>query len=664
MMTADFFPLEGLDIFNLYDRDSYSFFFNSSKLRIFSIRKEKIRVLEEEVTCCSTIFYSRDLNKLLLLPGFLLYFRSKNKWFYPSYLHPFLKVLGKYFLKISRKLQDLAFNEVRFFEIPESLGWLTYDFKKFGRFYLCLNDIPTAIHHLKRYHFLLSYLDVLNPPLLLEIGSGMGYFTNKLTHYNYYYYELDEKARELMSYIDLYGKAKYVDIYDSKTTLKFPFIFFLEVLEHVADPFSFLKKALALLEENGTLFFSVPDENFGGSHLNPEHITNWNFERVKKFVDYFFDFSEISYFFQEKFDFFSNDWLKNSGISKDYPTSKGVESYLLFLKGISTKKSFKGVSVVIIKRTAAMGDVLLAEPIVRTLKLSNPTAVIFLLTKYTELFKGNPFVDILMKCSEYGEGIPNFDIEKSKVINLDFAYEKLPSISIMNAYKKVANLSGVYGTLPNIYFSNNDLEFIRYLLNFEEEVGKFFVAINIGKKLKRDRTLPPEFVKEIVKFLVEKDYINSVFFVGSSDNFSPAEYNLELPYVDLVGMTTISQVAVLLSIADLLIAPDTGLIHLASSVGCTSIGIFGMADPSKRVDYAQNLVYPVFSEVSCRGCLHSKVTVDPKCEKGFENYPECMLLESNISKTKLLITNLLESMVPEGWKNKLRLLWNGEFKYS
>ena len=651
----DFFPLKGLDVFNVYNREDYLFFFENSKPKIFSIRKEKIRIQGKDAVCCSTILYSRSLNKLLLLPSILLYF--EDKWFYPDYLYPFFGVFKKYFFKIAKKSEDLKFNEVRFFNVPLSLRWLIDDSKKLDRFYLCLNDFPTALHHLKRYHLLYSYLRILNPPSILEIGPGMGYFINKLVRYNYYFYEVDEKVCDLISYIDLHDKAKYVDIYDSRSSLKFPFVFFLEVLEHVNEPFSFLRRVLNFLKEAGSLYFSVPDETFGGSHLNPEHITNWNFERVRKFVNYFLGFDEDTYFFQEKFDFSSDNWLKNSEILNDYPESKEIESYVVSLKGFSERKSFKKARVIIVKRTAAIGDVLLIEPIIRALKFNNPDALILLLTKYTELFKGNPFVDILMKYSYYGENIPDFDIEESNVINLDFAYEKIPELSIMSAYKKVANLSNIYGTIPNIYLNFSDLKFLRYFLSkFEEKVGKFFVVINIGRKQRRDRTLPPDFVREIARFLVEKNYVNSVFFVGSPDNFSPGDYSLELPYVNLVGVTNLSQVAAILSVADLLIAPDTGLIHLASAVGCNSIGIFGMADPGKRVDYAQNLVYPVFPDVSCRGCLHKKITIDPKCEKKFDEFPECMLLESNIRKTKLLISNLLGNKTSELWRKRLRLL--------
>jgi len=654
--SIEILPLKGLGIFNVYSHQDYSYFFRESKFKVFSIRKEKIKFQGKEVISYSTILYSKKINKLLLLPSFLLFF--ENKWFYPEYLYSWFDILKKYFIKVIRKYDDLSLNEVKFFYVLDSLEWIKEDYKKLDRFYLCLNDIPTAIHHLRRYHFLYSKLRNMNLDLILEVGPGMGYFVNKFSRYNYYFYEIDEKSCSFISYLDLYGRARFVDIYDSPT-LKFPFIFFLEVLEHVRDPFAFWGVISSLLTGNGHLCFSVPDENFGGSHLNPEHLTNWNLNRIQKFISCLLDFKKIDYFFQERFDFVSDNWIENSKILENYPDSKEVESYFVLISNFVRKKAPK---VLIVKRTAALGDVLLIEPVVRTLKSKFPDALLVLLTKYTELFKSNPDIDILMKYSEYGSKIPSFSVSKRKIINLDFAYEKSPNLSILEAYKRTANLDYINGVIPRVYLSYSDLLFLRHIFrNFKESIGNFFVVINIGRKFRRDRTLPPDFVYSMVRFFVEQGYTNSVFFVGSPDNFSPSEYKIDFPYIDLVGMTNVLQVAAILSIADLLIAPDTGLIHLASAVGCNSIGVFGMADPQKRVDYASGLVYSIFPDIPCRGCLHKKFTIDPKCDKEFELFPECMLLSSNIDKAISLSRSILDGKIPNLWESKLKLLCNEEF---
>ena len=54
-----------------------------------------------------------------------------------------------------------------------------------------------------------------------------------------------------------------------------------------------------------------------------------------------------------------------------------------------------------------------------------------------------------------------------------------------------------------------------------------------------------------------------------------------LPVLDLRGQTTLTQVAAVLSKADLFVGNDSGLGHIASGVGVRTITLFGPGSPQR-----------------------------------------------------------------------------------
>ena len=72
----------------------------------------------------------------------------------------------------------------------------------------------------------------------------------------------------------------------------------------------------------------------------------------------------------------------------------------------------------------------------------------------------------------------------------------------------------------------------------------------------------------------------------------------------LLGKTTIRQAACILHSADLLIACDSGLMHLALAAGTPVLALFGPTDPSILVRDNPKLI-PIRRESECAGCWNS-----------------------------------------------------------
>lgn len=104
---------------------------------------------------------------------------------------------------------------------------------------------------------------------------------------------------------------------------------------------------------------------------------------------------------------------------------------------------------------------------------------------------------------------------------------------------------------------------------------------------------------EIANWLIAQNI--NVILVGS-----PAKRELEMtayiqqlaPNVqNLVGKTSLKEIAALLKLADLVISPDTGLAHIASIQGTPVIGLYAIHNPRRTAPYnAQQNVISVYDE--------------------------------------------------------------------
>lgn len=108
---------------------------------------------------------------------------------------------------------------------------------------------------------------------------------------------------------------------------------------------------------------------------------------------------------------------------------------------------------------------------------------------------------------------------------------------------------------------------------------------------KAERNWLPERYAEVVKESVSRWHCGIVLTGGSS----PTEKSLcgQLAQLapghtlDLCGKTSPKQLAALLSLADVLIAPDTGSVHIASAMETPVIGLYAVASPKLTGPYRQ-----------------------------------------------------------------------------
>lgn len=146
-------------------------------------------------------------------------------------------------------------------------------------------------YELRPYHR--EFFNAPPPPgKLLDIGCGDGKFLEAAQKKGFKVWglDLDSKAIEVAAQrglSDVFSCS--LDQFIESSPPLFDVITIFEVLEHQADPASFIKKIKLLLNEGGMIFGSVPNGRRWKSDedkrwdLPPHHFTIWTIESLQKF---------------------------------------------------------------------------------------------------------------------------------------------------------------------------------------------------------------------------------------------------------------------------------------------------------------------------------------------------------------------------------------------
>lgn len=149
-------------------------------------------------------------------------------------------------------------------------------------------------HHFDIFMYFQSQLKQLfnhhSKPKILDIGPGHGFFSYLIKKQFADYDKLDivdisetslEMTKSIIGFDN--NKINYFkqDIFDYSETEKYDFIVLGEVLEHLDDPKSILKKLSALLSDRGLLWITTPTNSPALDHVYLFHTKNDVIELIK-----------------------------------------------------------------------------------------------------------------------------------------------------------------------------------------------------------------------------------------------------------------------------------------------------------------------------------------------------------------------------------------------
>jgi len=511
-----------------------------------------------------------------------------------------------------------------------------------GRSIPGLENYWTTAQVLNRYKWVES---LVQNGRVLEVATGPGYGAAWLLDRqagvsDYVGVDLDDLAIGLARRLNSSNRARFhLGPLDTLPDTGFDWVLSLETIEHTPDPERFLIDLKHRLAPGGRMLASLPCERWHGFHRNPHHWSAWNYRRIRSFLEP--HFGQMTFWRQGR-PRFSEHALADTGhitplqeVDADWD-----DGYLVLL---AEPREAPRRPRVVVQRRYARGDVLQATPIVRAIRDKFPDHTLVVSTDINEVFAANPHVDLLMATSSGFQ--PRAD---DLVVNLDEAYERRPRQHILSAYAEAAGVA-----LPNpalqLHLDRHDYQTVGSLLKQAGDAWQTvsrLVAVHMGAT--PDRSWPPAHWQTLIAALQADPRIGIVALGAGADFHPPAVARV----LDLVGRLDLRETAAAVAIADVLIGPDSALLHVAAAVGTPAVGLYGMADPNLRVPLGAEQT-AIRSPVNCAGCLHDlpAPNVNPRCKFGKSFCMEAIALATVISAT----LQQLERRQANAWRARLRL---------
>lgn len=231
---------------------------------------------------------------------------------------------------------------------------------------------------------------------------------------------------------------------------------------------------------------------------------------------------------------------------------------------------------VMFRRSSAVGDVIMATSVIEAYKERYPLALITFATRYPWVLDGNPNVDHIFDLSTGSINPLTFD----EFHDLDFAYERRPTINIINAY---ADASGVQlnGHRPKLYAAKQGRKDGRLAVLHAERIPGW-----------PGRNAPIAAYQSAATALQKRGF--KIVEVGNAAS---------MPGLAEHRKTSFQELCALISSAAIFVGQDSAPFHVAQVYGVPAVVPFGAVLPELR-DYSGN-VFPVIVEnIECRGCHH------------------------------------------------------------
>lgn len=286
---------------------------------------------------------------------------------------------------------------------------------------------------------------------------------------------------------------------------------------------------------------------------------------------------------------------------------------------IKLDKLFKAEKPVICikRRLGGIGDVLMTTPLLRALKKLIPHCKLIYATdlKYSEGALGdiilhNPYVDELIPLNQIKESEYDYSVDiTSTGLSKERSMHTPPNR--IDMFAEAAGLSVDDDPVPIYEVTEGERElakeYISELLGGRDRELLKVIAIQARSNDVR-RTWPAKSVQELANLLAEReDTIVLLCDWGSSvPTWSSSKENLIL-----FNDKTFVETAAIIEQVDLVICPDSSMLHLAGALNKKIVTIFGPIPPQSRINHYPNAT-AVLHKVSCQYCVvgESKVLTD------------------------------------------------------
>jgi len=318
---------------------------------------------------------------------------------------------------------------------------------------------------------------------------------------------------------------------------------------------------------------------------------------------------------------------------------------------------------ILIMRTDRLGDVILSTPVIANLRKFYPDSFIaFLCRPYTkEVVEGNPHLDEIIVYDKNKE-------HKSIFASIKFCFalrkRKFDTVFILNPNNR-SNIIAFFAGIPKRIGLNRKMGWLltqpiedkkhegkkheaEYTLDILKAAGipitekhiYFPIKTESEKKINnllsmygiKDSSLlvihpsascpskrwPEDHFIKLVRLINEKTKLKVIIISAQDEKKFADRLVKESGVIDLRGILSISDIGALLKRSKLFISNDSGPVHIAASLNCPLISIFGRNDPGLSPARWRPLgekSFYIHKGNSCKKCLAHNCVYDFKCLK-------------------------------------------------
>jgi ADP-heptose:LPS heptosyltransferase len=247
-----------------------------------------------------------------------------------------------------------------------------------------------------------------------------------------------------------------------------------------------------------------------------------------------------------------------------------------------------------IRRGAALGDTLMCTPAMRALKQANPRCRIHFYTDYPDLVRGLWYVDEI------------FPGNKRTLKSMRMSYEgDLPTR---------CHIARIIGKRVGVC-----VEDVRPDCSIDEKLVQRF------RRAWRDLPRPHILVQRRAgSYTPNKNWpdnswrtligiiLKTATVIEIGEHNEDSEQHAGPNYIDLRGRTDLRELAASIAAADILVAPISGPVHIASAVRTPAVVIIGGYEQPENTAYPGNKI--LYTPIECSPCwLQTPCPIDREC---------------------------------------------------
>ncbi len=275
----------------------------------------------------------------------------------------------------------------------------------------------------------------------------------------------------------------------------------------------------------------------------------------------------------------------------------------------------QGRARICIKRSlGGLGDIIMATPIARGAKKKYPNSHVTYAvpTEYASgdlvaLLENIPYIDEVIDYKLANRD--NYDTF-TDITRTGLSDEK-PYTIPQNRIDLFANAAGIplFGNPVPVYMMTEEErkwgeDFVKKATGGKKYNG--LISIHLGSRDPK-RTWPQHRVREFVSIARKAGYFSFIYEWGAS----PDSWNLAGS--ERVFDYRIRQAAAIMYATDVLVCPDSMMLHLAGALNMKIVSLFGSMPPACRINHYANAIAVVNQQISCLGCVYASCSNSYYC---------------------------------------------------